>query len=90
MIEFVIGESAFPTIQCKGGGGIGLYSEIKCIMLRIAPTSINIFHTYLPLTKWFNGKRFGSNNKMFFPTNAFLAALDKSYYLEDIKKFRNV
>lgn len=38
------------------------------------------------LKKWLGGKRFGSNEEVITETNAYFESLEKSYYLEGIKK----
>ncbi|EFN77918.1 Histone-lysine N-methyltransferase SETMAR, partial [Harpegnathos saltator] len=38
------------------------------------------------LKKWLGGKRFGSNEEVITETNAYFEGLEKTYYLEGIKK----
>ncbi|KYN14359.1 hypothetical protein ALC57_13526 [Trachymyrmex cornetzi] len=39
------------------------------------------------MKKWFVGKKFSSNNKIIAETIAYFEDLNKSYYMERIKKF---
>jgi len=42
-----------------------------------------------PYEKWFAGKKFGTNYEMIDKTNTYFAELNKSHYMDGIKKIEN-
>ncbi|GBP09164.1 Histone-lysine N-methyltransferase SETMAR [Eumeta japonica] len=44
------------------------------------------YYLFLNLKKWLGGKRFESNEEVITETNAYFESLEKTYYLEGIKK----
>ncbi|GBP57373.1 Histone-lysine N-methyltransferase SETMAR [Eumeta japonica] len=45
------------------------------------------YYLFPNLKKWLGGKRFESNKEVVTETNAYFESLEKTYYLEGIKKF---